>query len=686
MRLACDTGGTFTDLIVEDNNNLKMFKSSTTPDDPVNGVLNSINLAAKDYNLSTYDFLNKAETFTHATTRSINAVLTGNIAKTAFFTTSGHKDILLLREGGRVDPFNFEDEYPEPFIPRSRTFEIKERIGFDGKIIKKLEIESVMNAIEQCKILDIEAIGICFLWSISNSKHEKKVAEIIKKNLPNVKFTLSHDLNPTLREYRRAISTCLDASLKPLMFNYLSSLENRLRKSGFNGKVFMVTSQGGINNASNIAKTPIHSLGSGPAMAPVAGKHFANSENTDKNVIVADTGGTSYDVSLVRGNIIPWTRETWLGSKFKGHMTGFPSVDVKSIGAGGGSIAWVDKGGLLHVGPKSAGSSPGPVCYDKGGKEPTVTDCALILGILDPKYFLGGSMILNKETAISSVKEKLAKKLNISVEDCATAVMSLATEKMVAAIEELTINQGIDPKSSILIGGGGAAGLNAVSVARRLGCEKAIIPSVGAALSASGALLSDMSSEYAKIYFTNGKNFDFDEINKILLNLRKKCDEFIKLTGSVGKTKIEFFVEARYPQQIWEIDIPLKLEKFDKNSLGNTLKTFHTVHKQIFEICDLTSDVEFVNWRAKVSCKLSNKVIDKLEVSKFKNDKRDDKRNVYFSGTGWKNVNVFNFETLDSNEKIYGPAIIDSSFTTIVIDPDTNAVKDGKGSLVININ
>ena len=465
--------------MVEEEGELRIYKSSTTPSDPIEGVLDALSLAAADAGLPCAEFLAGAETFIHGTTRAINAILTGHTARTAFLTTEGHPDILVLREGGRTQPFDFTVPYPEPYVPRALTFEIRERIGADGEVVKPLDEAGVLQVIEKVREKRVEAIGVCLLWSIANPVHERRVGELLAEHLPEVACTLSHELNPTLREYRRASSTCIDASLKPLMRDYLNGLKDRLRQAGFTGRVLMVTSQGGIMDAGDVALAPIHCIGSGPAMAPVAGRHYAAKDAASDTAIVADTGGTSYDVSLVRGGRLPWTRETWLGQRFRGHMTGFPSVDVKSIGAGGGSIARVDQGGLLHCGPKSAGSRPGPACYGTGGTAPTVTDCALLLGYIDAAFFLGGAMRLDLEAARGALEREVAKKLGLGIEAAAAAVLSLATEKMVGAIEEITINQGIDPRSAVLIGGGGAAGLNAVAVARRLGCRTVVIPETG---------------------------------------------------------------------------------------------------------------------------------------------------------------------------------------------------------------
>ena len=355
LRLACDTGGTFTDLVVEDADGLRIYKTPTTPDDPAAGVLNAIALAARDRGLTGADFLARGSMFIHGTTRAINAILTGQTARTAFLTTKGHPDVLVFREGGRIEPFNFTVPYPEPYVPRALTFQVPERVDPTGRVLAPLDETAVLEIIDRLRQLNVEAVAVCLLWSIVNASHEKRIGELLRAHLPDVPFTLSHALNPTLREYRRASSTCIDASLKPLMYGYLHELTDRLREAGFRGRVLMVTSQGGVMDAQAVADAPIHAINSGPAMAPVAGRFYAKRDAGSQVAIVADTGGTSYDVSLVRHGTIPWTRETWLGQRFRGHMTGFPSVDVRSIGAGGGSIAWVDRRRAPARGPAECG-------------------------------------------------------------------------------------------------------------------------------------------------------------------------------------------------------------------------------------------------------------------------------------------------------------------------------------------
>ena len=394
-----DIGGTFTDLVLETEAGVRLFKAPTIPDAPVQSVIDALTMAAQAHELSLAELLGRTDMFFHATTRSLNAIVTGTTAHTALLTTQGHPDVMVLREGGREYLFDFTIPYPEPYVPRSLTFEVPGRIGSDGGVVAPFDEQAVIDVCERITAAQVEAVAVCLLWSTINPEHELAVGRVLAERLPGIPVSLSHQVNPTLREYRRASSACIDASLKPIMTDYLRSLEGRLRESGFAGRLLMVSSVGGVLGVDDLARAPIHSINSGPSMAPIAGRAYARVEARSDVVIIADAGGTTYDVTVVRGGHIPWTRETWIGPRYSGHMTGFPSIDVKSVGAGGGSIAWVDPGGLLHVGPQSAGSFPGPACYGRGGTRPTVTDAALLLGYLDPAYFSDGAMRLDAEAA-----------------------------------------------------------------------------------------------------------------------------------------------------------------------------------------------------------------------------------------------------------------------------------------------
>ena len=684
MRFAIDTGGTFTDLVLEDDaGRLFLRKSPTTPDDPVQGILAVLDLAARDLELDSKELLRRGEIFIYGTTGPINAILTGNTARTAFLTTEGHPDVLLIREGGR-DAFNLVEEYPDPYIPRSLTFEVSERIGSQGEIVKPFDDEKTLQIIQQLRDLDVEAVAVCLLWSIVKPDHELRLAELLERHLPDVPYTLSHQLNPSIREYRRASATAIDASLKPVTSAYLTDLGQRLRDAGFAGRLLLMTSGGGVMDVSVASSAPIHLIKSGPAAAPVAGRHFGSTDADSDTVLVIDTGGTSCDVSLVRRGKIPMTRETWLGPEWTGHMTGFPSIDVRSIGAGGGSIVWVDEGGLLHVGPDSAGAVPGPACYGKGGTRPTVTDACVVLGYIDPTYFLGGEMPLDVDAAREAVETNVGRRLGLGLEESATAVMEILTEQMVQLIEELSLNQGVDTRTAVLVGGGGAAGLNAVPLARRLGSARIVIPEPGAVLSAFGALSSDLSREFVTSFITTTDDFDFAGVNKVLDDLQKRCHEFIEETHSdPQRARIEVSAEMRYPSEVWELEVPIEMTRFEtEGDLERMRDDFTRTRMEVFNTSDPNAPIVAVAWRAKVSCPLRDASPGRPVTTDARTDRRET-RSVYFNETGFVETTVRYFETLAPGETIEGPAIVESPQTTVVLDPGAAVERTQSGSLLI---
>jgi N-methylhydantoinase A len=689
MRFAVDTGGTFTDLVIDDGaSRLALYKSPTIPSDPVQGILDVFEIAAASRSISSRDLLGSGTVLIHATTRGLNAVLTGSTARTAFLTTEGHPDILVLREGGRTDVFDLRHPYPEPYIPRSMTFEVPERVSASGEIVRPLDEDAVLGLAATLAEREVEAIAVCLLWSIANPSHELRLGELLAEHLPGVPITLSHQLNPCIREYRRASATAIDASLKPIMTEYIARLQSRIEAAGFSGRLLIVTSAGAVLDAEDVAAAPIHSLNSGPSMAPVAGRHYVRLDAASDIAIVADTGGTSYDVSLVRRGRIPWTRETWLGRPYFGHMTGFPSVDVRSVGAGGGSVASVDSGGLLRVGPESAGAVPGPACYEQGGERPTLTDACLLVGLLDPEFFLGGRRKLAVHAAEEAIRKHVARPLGLDEFDAAAAVIRVATERMVSAIEEITIHQGIDPRHAALVGGGGAAGLNAVAIARHLRCPEVIIPSVGAGLSAAGALISDLSRTYEAPLRTTSLDFDFEGVQNVLTALERSAREFIRGPGrDAATTTIEFSVEARYPHQVWELEVPLPSSRIaGASELDALVAGFHAVHREVFAVADEDSPIEFVSWHARARCQLAVAPHEHaVEVATtYVLSEMLTKRPVYLEGRGHVDARVWRLEGMPFDEIQSGPAIIESETTTVFIDPEALVVRRPSGTLHIS--
>ena len=686
MRISIDVGGTFTDLMFDTGGgNAAMFKAPTTYPDPIDGIVDVLRIASNAEGISLEAFLDRAEMLFHSTTRAINAVITGTTARTALLVTKGHPDILLIREGGRTDPFNYRSTYPEPYIPRALTIEVPERIWADGRIVSPLDEKDARALLERLAALKVEAVAVSLLWSIVNPEHELLLGRLLPEYLPEIPFTLSHQLNPVVREYRRTSSCAINASLMPIMSHYLQSLQYRLRDHGLRGTLFGVTSQGGVLDIQELAHRPILALNSGPSMAPVAGRHFATLEGA-RTAIVTDAGGTTYDISLVRNGVIPWTRDTWIGPIYQGHLTGFPSVDVKSIGAGGGSIAAVDAAGLLHVGPESAGSVPGPVCYGRDGTQPTVTDAALILGYIDPLSFLGGSMILDVEKARASIADEVAKKLGLSVEDAAISIIEVATENMVHAIADITVKQGIDPADTVMIGGG-AAGLNAVAIGRRLNCAGVVFPQLGATMSAAGAMMSELIMEVSTTCFMTSSSFNERRANEVLADLAQKSQDFF-LSASTGSaaSRIDFSIEARYPSQVWEIDVPLRRAAFaSATDVTELVADFHNRHSELFSFRDDSDEVEIMTWRAVARCNLAGDVPQMLpgNVSGAAVPRT---RSVFFRDKAFVEVAVKQIDDLPDDVVFAGPAIVESSYTSVVINSGAEAVRRPGGYLLVYPN
>jgi N-methylhydantoinase A len=554
----------------------------------------------------------------------------------------------------------------------------------DGSVKVPLDEAATVTVLKRLVGLGVEAVAVCFLWSIVNPEHELAVGRLLAKHLPGIPFTLSHRINPSIREYRRAMSTAIDASLKPTMTAYLGGLEERLRTAGFAGRVLIITSQGGVMDAATVAQAPVQMINSGPSLGPVGALAYGSSGATD-TLIVGDAGGTTFDVSLVRHRRIPRTRETWLGRPLVSHMTGMPSVDVRSIGAGGGSIAWVDSGGLLHVGPISAGAMPGPAAYRRGGTRPTVTDAALVLGFVDPDFFLGGLMAMDMGAAEAALQRDVAVPLGKSIEEAAMAVIALATENMVQAIMDITVNQGIDPTETAFVAGGGAGGLNCVAIARRLGCRRVLVPEPGAALAAAGALMSDLTSRYHAMFHAGSDGFDRAGANAVLARLEESCREFARDAGAGAAFVVDWSTEARYPDQAWEIEVPLRGSRFSSaDDVAALLADFHRTHQEVFAVSDPASPIETIGWTAEVRCRIGSAEPGRVRSAQAA-AKLPPRRVRFLEEAASRKVEVYRFEAIAQGAEIVGPAIVESSFTSIVIDRGARATRDDLGTLVINV-
>jgi len=635
-RISVDVGGTFTDVVVTDaSGRFTVGKALTDRARAFNSIKAGLEVAADEIGLTAGDLLSEASTFIYGTTRATNSIIERKIARTAFLTTQGFPNTLLLKEGGKSDTHNLQVEYPQPYIPRRYTFEVPERINAEGGVETALDEDAVRAILEVFPRKGIEAIAVCLLWSIANPDHELRVGQLIEDALPDVPYTLSHQLNPILREYRRASSTAIDASLKPLMQETLLSLESDLHAAGYPGDVLISTSFGGVMHLRDVVQRPIFLVKSGPAMGPVAGLAYVDAEKLSRDVIVCDAGGTTFDVSLVRDGEIEFSRDTWLGPRWAGDNLGMASVAVHSVGAGGGSIAWVDSGGLLRVGPQSAGADPGPACYAQGGDLPTVTDAAVVLGYIDPAHFLGGRMALD-EGAARRVVATIAADIGETTERTAYAILAVASENMIQAIKELTINEGLDPRDSVLVGGGGAGGLNILTIAAELGCETVLVPQTAGALSAAGMQFSEIITEAGASCLTASDDFDYEGVNTALAHIDERLEVFADRLRERGSTDIEtvYFVEARYRYQIWELEISVPDNRFEGPAdVAALVDEFHRVHERVFAVRDAGQVVECLNWRGRLIAGVDAVALEPSRESTRAAAEADRYRKAYFGTT-----------------------------------------------------
>lgn len=685
-RISVDTGGTFTDVVVvDDSGRFTIGKALTTPARIFGGLTAALADAAQKLELSMAEVLARTSIFIYGTTRATNAIVTGSVAKTAFLTTAGFPDILVLREGGKFNPHDFSTPFPKPYIPRRHTFEIEERIGATGKVVKPLDEAQAESVLRDIRALGFEALAVALLWATANPMHERRLATLIEQHLPGVPYTLSHALNPILREYRRASSVAIDASIKPLMQAHLRDLQSDLRDAGYRGELLISTTIGGCIDVESVIERPIHTVRSGPAMGPVAGRRYAALEARAEPALVVDTGGTTFDVSLVRDQHIAITQETWLGERFTGHMLGIPAVDARSVGAGGGSIAWLDDAGLLHVGPHSAGAEPGPACYGRGGTRATVTDAALVLGYLDPEFFLGGRMRLDTDAARRAI-DSIAEPLGISAEQAAYSIFAVSNETMINAIKDITVSEGIDPSEAVIVAGGGAAGLNIVSIARELQCRAVIAPRTASVLSACGMQFSDVQAEASAAAPTRSDAFDRALVNRALADIDARLDEFAARLAARGFDRLSrhYRVDAHYTAQVWDLSVELPSARIEDAAAEEALvEAFHAAHRRVFEVEDRASAVEFLSWTGRLSVSLPDITVVSQGAS---HEQAPTRRQVWFDLDGAVEATVVRGDALATGAEVSGPAIIEEATTTLILPPGTRARLTTNDSYVIELS
>ena len=670
MKCCTDVGGTFTDcLVLDDQGEVHAFKSPTTPEDPTLGLTNALSKAARSFSMDLPRFMSNVHLLiAHGTTLSTNALLTGRIAKVGLLATKGFRDTIEIRRGYkniRTSRFNVFVPPYKPLVPRDLRFPVEERTLYTGEILKPLKEEDIYPAIQKFKKEKVEAVAICFLHSYINPAHEKRALEICRQELNGVYVTASHEVLPVYREYERFSTTVVSAAVGPITAHYLKALENRLREIGFKGTLYMVQGGGLVQSVEESARRAVSLIGSGPAAAPAGAIRLGQCIGSN-NLFSVDMGGTSYDVCLIRNGEIPTTDYNWVGDE----RVAMKMVDVPAVGAGVGSIAWIDSLGLLRVGPQSAGADPGPACYGKGGTRPTVTDADLILGYVPADYFLGGEISLKTdlaEKAIRAVAEPLGIDLPTAAMTIFIAVNSLMADKMM----ELSTKRGYDARDFALVVGGGAGPVHGAYLADRLEIPTIIIPRYAATYSAFGMLNMEVGRDFARSLISRKSLMDLERVNSLFAEMELEARQ---LLGEIGiapqETVFRRSMEMRYLGQFHEVEVTeVPLGKIGPKELEGITEAFHRRHKALFTFDMTQREVEFLNVCLKATMRQEPLKLAEIPQGSGKPDQALKRhRPVLWSlAKGFEETPAYDGTRLKCGDRIAGPAIIEEPATTVVI-------------------
>ncbi len=674
-QIGIDVGGTFTDLLVCDEaGNTRICKSPTTPADPSLGVFSALEQAAQDSGDELGDFLSRVDAIVHGTTITTNAVLTRTGANTGFITTRGFRDLLAMRRGMKTgERYDLELEPPPVLVERALTLTVTERIDAHGRIITPLAEQDVFAAATVLRDAGVEAVAVSYLWSFLNPAHELRTREILQETLPGVYISLSCEVLPQIRVYERHSTTALNSYTGPPLARYLESLEARLSDNGFPGVLNIMQSNGGCMSPKVTSRFAVNTLLSGPAGGPGAGIHYGRTHGY-KNIISVDMGGTSFDVALVQDERAVVTSE----NEVAGFHVAVPMLDIHTVGAGGGSIARVDDGGMLHVGPASAGADPGPACYGHGGAEPTVTDADLVLGYLDENYFHGGAMKLDRDAAVAAIETRVANPLGLSVTDAAFGIYRVANSIMSNAVTVVTVQRGLDPRGFAMIVAGGAGPIHAVPIARELGINTLLVPRESSVFCAAGMLLSDLKHTYIRTCAMVGSLVDFEVINEAIQAMREMAlTTFREEQVGDADVTLDFSADLRYAGQFNEVEVPgFETGEADTAAWEKLVSRFHRLHDDRFGYSMPHAEVELINLRLSATGATKKPKTQKHELGGSAADHaRKGERPAWFDNS-MKTVPVYDGLALHPGNRVTGPAIIEQPTTTIVLPGDTELACD----------
>ena len=678
-RIGVDVGGTFTDLVLSHSDGqLQVFKVPSVPAEPGVGVMNALDAAATALGTTTSQLLSQCVLFVHGSTVATNTVLEGKGAVVGLLTTPGFRDTLEIRRGIRDDPWDHRTPYAPVLVPRSLRLPVAGRLDKFGVELTVTDAESLTQTLATFAEANVESVAISLFNSYANAGHESFYADAIKAVDERLWISASHHIAPLIGEYERTATTVLNAYIAPRTVGYLASLDARLRELGLTQPMLLIQNNGGSVSAAQVANKPATLLLSGPA-AGVGALDLARGALQTDNLLSLEIGGTSADVMLMERGTVPVSDQLRVG----GYDTSLPSVDIHTIGAGGGTIASVDEAGLLRVGPQGAGAVPGPAAYGLGGTEPTVTDALLVLGRLQPGPYAGGAVTLDLDKARQAIDERVASPLDISVEDAAAGVLRLLEQNLLQALERMTLERGVDPRAFTLIPAGGAGPMHGATVGRRLGCAQLYVPRISGAFCALGMLNVDVRHDLMRAFFVP---LDAAHDAGLATELQELSTEAHALLGDDGfpaeSVRIEVELDLRYVGQQWTIRTPIAA-----NDTAATIRPlFEQIHDARYRHIQPDGAIEITAIHT-----IAYGLVDKVELATQSasggQPRPSASRSIYMDEqAGWLDADIYAGETLHTGMQITGPAIVEERTTTVCIGPGDQLTVDAYGNFVVQLN
>ena len=674
LRIGVDIGGTFTDLVTFDSTTggLSMSKAFTTPADRTDGVMEVL--------VEDGVALEEVAQFVHGTTTATNAVVERKGGRVGLISTAGFRDTLEIMRINRERHYDLQWASPVPLVPRHLRFEATERIDYRGRVVTPLDTEALAAVVSEMQAAGVESIAVCFLFSFMNPIHERQARDVIRQVWPDVPVSISSEILPEIREYERSSTVVIDAYVKPVMGAYFENLERRLDSEGMSCGVTVISSGGGIVPVSEAKATPVRTLQSGPAGGVIGAAHLGE-QSGHPNLLAIDVGGTSFEVSLIEGGVPSRTTEGFIewGIPFK-----IPLVDVKSIGAGGGSIARIDPGGLIQVGPDSAGSEPGPVCYRKGGTLPTLTDAYVTIGLIDPAYFLGGRVPLDAGAAQEAISSQIADPTGMTVTEAALGIVRVAEASMVGAMRIVSTQRGYDPRDYAMIAYGGAGPVSAVELARDLGLGTVVVPRFPGAFCAFGGLCADIRFDFVRSYLRRMEELDLATLTELSGELIAEGEAAMERIGVSSAPIMQFTADIRYSGQNFEVNVSFPPGPVTEATIDRVVLNFHAEHLRLFGHHKEDEALEFVSLRLAVIAATEKPAFTPPRAEGSPEPKG---RRTLFSSSGRViEAPVFDRSALGVGWALPGALIIEEPDSTVVVRGinDSTAIDD-LGNIVVSV-